>query len=280
MLEVPTTSRKDRVLAVASGFAALAALGVFLWIVGDLAMRGASQLSWKFATGEVEDAGRSGGIGPILVSTALILSLSLAVALPIGTACAAWLSEFARQGGLLARSVRAGVDLLASVPSIVFGLFGMVFFCQVLGMGFSLLAGGLTLACMVLPITIATGYAGFRAVPDEVRQSAAACGLTKASTLWHLLLPGAMPGIAAGLTLGTGRAAAETAALLFTSGYATRWPDGLNDSGRALSVHIYDLAMNVPGGAANAAASALLLLFCLLVINAVASLISERWLGA
>lgn len=267
---------KDRLLGFACAVAALGAFIGFAWIVIDLAWRGAGQLSWEFATGEIEEAGREGGVGPVLVSTALILMVSLLVALPLGTACAAWLSEFARPDHFFTRCIRGGIALLASVPSIVFGLFGMVFFCQILGLGFSLTAGGLTLACMVLPITIATAYAGFQAVPDEVRQSAAACGMSKSATIWHLLLPGAMPGVAAGLTLGTGRAAAETAALLFTSGYATRWPRGLDDSGRALSVHIYDMAMNVPGGAKNAAASAILLLLCLLAINAVASAISER----
>jgi len=278
MANNPTFLARDRLLALASTLAAAAAVGVFAWIAVDLVARGAGQLSWNFPTAEVEDAGRSGGIGPILVSTFLILLVCLAVALPLGTACAAWLSEFANPAGRLTRLVRAGVDLLASVPSIVFGLFGMVFFCQTLGLGFSLTAGGLTLACMVLPITIATAHAGFRAVPDEVRQAAAACGMSKSATLWHLLLPGAMPGVAAGLTLGTGRAAAETAALLFTSGYATRWPEGLGDSGRALSVHIYDLAMNVPGGAPKAAASALVLLVFLFVIHAIASALTERCL--
>jgi len=174
--------------------------------------------------------------------------------------------------------VQRSLDILAGVPSIVFGLFGNAFFALWLGLGFSILAGGLTLACMVLPILIRSVEAGLRSVPDDYRRAAAALALPRTAALRQVLLPMAAPGILVGLILGIGRALAETAALLFTSGYVSQAPGSLLDSGRALSVHIFDLAMNVPGGADRAYASALTLIALLLAINAVAGVISERLL--
>lgn len=168
--------------------------------------------------------------------------------------------------------------MLAGVPSIVFGLFGNAFFCRVLGLGFSILSGGLTLACMVLPLLIRATEEGFRSVPREYRTGAAALGLSRTRTLFSLLLPAAAPGLLVGLVLGIGRAVAETAALIFTSGYVDRWPESLLDSGRSLSIHIFDLSMNVPGGDANAYASALVLMGILLALNGASSALSERWL--
>ena len=208
-------------------------------------------------------------------------------------ACAAnLLADVDGQSGYFGRSRRkrrvrrqssrpAGCSSLhrsSGVPSIVFGLFGNAFFCKTLGLGFSILSGGLTLACMVLPILIRSTEEGFRAVPTGYRLSAAALGLSRTTTLFHLLLPAAVPGLLVGLVLGMGRAIAETAALIFTSGYVDRMPESLLDSGRALSIHIFDLSMNVSGGDANAYASALVLIVLLLAINGTASWLAEHWL--
>ena len=144
-------------------------------------------------------------------------------------------------------------------------------------MGFSILSGGLTLACMLLPILVSTAEAGLHAIPDAYRQSAAALGMSRTATLVHLLLPAAAPALAAGLLLGIGRAGAETAALLFTSGYVDRMPGSLLDSGRTLAIHIFDLSMNVPGGDAPAHASALVLIIVLLLINMVAMRLTTVW---
>jgi phosphate transport system permease protein len=168
--------------------------------------------------------------------------------------------------------------VLAGVPSIVFGLFGNAFFCIYLGLGFSILSGGLTLACMVLPILIRTAEEGLHSAPHDYRLAAAALGMSRSATLVHLLLPAAAPALVAGLMLGIGRAGAETAALIFTSGYVDRMPDSLFDSGRALSVHIYDLSMNVAGGDASAYASALVLIILLLIINSMAKGLIKHWL--
>jgi phosphate transport system permease protein len=251
---------------------------VFLWILGDIVWHGAGRLSWEFLTAPVRKAGRTGGIGPVLVSTALILSVCMAAALPIGIGAAVLLAEFTSEKSPFGRLVRRSLDVLAGVPSIVFGLFGNAFFSKTLGMGFSILSGGLTLACMVLPILIRSTEEGFRSVPEEYRLGAAALGLSRSSALLHLLLPAAAPGLVVGLVLGVGRAIAETAALIFTSGYVDRMPGSLLDSGRALSIHIFDLSMNVAGGDSAAYASALVLVILLLLINGAASWLAEHWL--
>ncbi len=263
--------------AVIRGSAFLVA-GMFLWIVGEVLFHGLGQLSWTFLTAAPEEAGRAGGIGPILVSTGAILAVCMGVSLPLGLGTAVFLSEYTRRESFFGRLVRTSLDVLAGVPSIVFGLFGYAFFSTALGMGFSILSGGLTLAGMVLPILIRSTEAGFRAAPEHLRLGAAALGFSRAGTLFHLLLPAAAPGLVVGLILGVGRALAETAALLFTSGAVMRMPGSLFDSGRALSVHIFDLSMNVPGGEPNAYGTAVVLLGILLVINSLASGLGERWL--
>ena len=251
--------------------AATLVTATFCWLLGDIVWHGLSHVSWTFLTAPPESAGRRGGIWPILVSTALILGVCLAVSLPIGIGTAVLLAEFTSDQSLFGRMTRRSLDVLAGVPSIVFGLFGNAFFCKTLGLGFSILSGGLTLACMVLPILIRSAEEGFRAVPASYRLSAAALGLSHTTTLIYLLLPAAAPGLLVGLVLGVGRAIAETAALIFTSGYVDRMPESLLDSGRALSIHIFDLSMNVSGGDTNAYASALVLIILLLVINGTAS---------
>lgn len=268
----------DRATGFIGAAAALLSLALFAWLLWDLVRLGLPRLSWEFLTAEVEDSGRSGGIGPLMASTFLILVCCLALAIPLGTGCALWLSEFVRRGSPLARIVSGGVDLLASVPSIVFGLFGMVFFARTLGLGFSILSGGLTLACMILPILVRTTLTALESLPADLRPAAAGLGLTKTTATAKILLPAALPGIVVGITLGIGRALSETAALLFTSGYATRWPESLSDSGRALSVHIYDLALNVTNGGPMASSTALVLLALILVVNSIAVALAEHWL--
>ncbi len=268
----------DRVATVVVWSAAVVITGFFVYFMADIAWHGVGRVSWDFLTRPPRDAGRAGGIGPILVSTALILTVCLATSLPIGLGTAVLLAELTPAEGVFGRLVRRSLDVLAGVPSIVFGLFGNALFCKVFGMGFSILSGGLTLACMVLPILIRAAEEGFRSAPAEYRLGAAALGLSRTATLRHLLFPAAMPGLVVGMVLGLGRAIAETAALIFTSGYVDRMPESLLDSGRALAVHIFDLSMNVSGGDANAYASSLVLVVIMLGINWSALGLADRWL--
>ncbi len=267
----------DRLLTWANWTAASGITAVFLWIVWSLVGQGVGHLSLNFLVSEPVNAGREGGIAPILVSTLLILGVCLVITLPLGLATALLLAEFTVSDKRLGAWVRRSLDFLAGVPSIVFGLFGSVFFSKVLGLGFSILSGGLTLACMVLPLLIRATEEGLRSQPTSYRQGAAALGLSKTTTLFKILLPAALPGLMVGIVLSMGRALAETAALIFTSGYVDRFPESLLDSGRALSIHIFDLSMNVPGGDGNAAASALVLLGLLLGLNGIAALITTHW---
>lgn len=269
----------ERVFTATTWLGAGIVTALFLWLLGDLMWQGAAHLSWSFLLSDTADSGRSGGIASILVSTLLILAVALMAAIPLGLLTTVWLTEYTRRDGAMGEALRLSLDVLAGVPSIVFGLFGNAFFSVYLGLGFSIVSGGLTLACMILPIFIRTSEAGLAAVSDDWRRNAAALGMSRASVLWHVLLPAAAPAIAAGLMLGVGRATAETAALIFTSGYVDRMPSSLLDSGRALAVHIYDLSMNVTGGDPAAYASALVLIVLIVAINTGALALSDRWLG-
>lgn len=268
-------AKGDRVATMSLWLAASLVVGMLSWILFDVLLRGISQLSVSFFVAAPADAGRAGGVGTIIVSTLMILAVTLVVAAPLSLASAIALAETTRKSSRFSQVIRRCLDALAAVPSIVFGLFGNAFFCIALGMGHSILSGGLTLACMVLPILIRTTEQAIRAVPDEYRYAAASLGLGRAASLYRIVLPAAAPSMAAGLVLGIGRALAETAALVFTSGYVTRMPGSLFDSGRALSVHIYDLSMNVPGGNSRAYATAAVLVALLLVINASAVLLTR-----
>lgn len=272
-------SLNDQLLTFTVWFSAALVIGAFIWMLSDLTLHGIAKLSWSFLVSAPENAGRAGGIGPILVSTLLILGVALMATIPLGLGTAVYLSEYTYRDGALARFIRMSLDVLAGVPSIVFGLFGNAFFCIWLGLGFSILSGGLTLACMMLPIFIRSTESGLAAVAIEWRHGTSALGLTHAAALWHVLLPASAPAITAGLMLSIGRALAETAALIFTSGYVDRMPDSLYDSGRALSVHIYDLSMNVTGGDESAYGAALVLIVLLVVINGVAASLSDRFLS-
>ncbi len=250
------------------------------WLVWDIVRLGWSSVSWMFVSTEPINSGRSGGILPILLSTSWILAIALATAVPLGLGTAIWLAEYQNQDSTTRRGrwIRLCLDTLAGVPSIVFGLFGYAFFCVYLGFGYSILAGGLTLACMILPLFIRICEDGLRAVSSDWRRAGAALGMSHARVLWSVLLPAATPALIAGLMLSIGRASAETAALLFTSGYVSRSPEGVLDSGRALSVHIYDLTMNVTGGNSAAYATAFVLMLLIILIHGITLLLSHVWL--
>ncbi len=265
--------QREACVTVAVWSAAVSVIGILIWILVDIAVRGLAEINVEFLTNDIQNAGREGGIGPIILSSGLILLVCLVVSIPLSLGTAIALSERVDRETWFARDVRRSLDVLAGVPSIVFGLFGNAFFSITLGLGYSILSGGLTLACMVLPILIRTSEQAIRAVPAEYLYAATALGMKRVSILFRVVLPVAMPAIAAGVVLSIGRALAETAALIFTSGYIARTPGSLLDSGRSLSVHIYDLAMNVPGGGSRAYATACVLVAMLLLINVATALL-------
>ncbi|MDH5394588.1 MAG: phosphate ABC transporter permease PstA [Gammaproteobacteria bacterium] len=253
-------------LGLSTWLAAILVMAAFIWITGDIIIHGVKNISWEFVTTAPQQAGRSGGIYPIIISTLWIVGLALAFTLPLGIACALLMNEM-DSSHIFTRVLNVCLDLLASMPSIVIGLFGNAFFSIALGMGFSILSGALTLSIMMLPLFILSSYNSIRQIPAQYYQNSFSLKLSKSTLVFRILLPIAMPGIVTGIILCTGRALAETAALLFTSGYVTRMPESVFDSGRSMSIHIYDLAMNVPGGNNNSYTTAFVLIILLLFIN-------------
>lgn len=263
---------RGRALGVLALLLLLAPLSLLWTVFGE----GIALLDWSFLLGEPEQAGRAGGIAPIILSTAWVLGICMAVVVPLGLGTALFLVEQLRPVGRFDLGLQWALDGLGAVPSVVFGLFGHRLFVVELGWGYSLLAGGCTLACMVLPLFIRGCEQALRDCPQSYRQAAAGLAISRVGYLRRILLPFAAPGIAAALVLSAGRALAETAVLLFTAGYVTRWPESLFDSGRTLAVHIYDLAMNVSGGSPASAATALVLLGFALFIQLLAWRIGRR----
>lgn len=214
-----------------------------LIVVYFLVARGWRAINWTFLTQPPMDSMTKGGILPCIVGT-LCLSLgAILVALPIGVASAIYLHEYARPGRLL-RAIRIGINNLAGVPSVVFGLFGLAFFVVWLKMGVSILAGSLTLGILTLPVIIGSSEEALRSVPDTYREASLGLGATKWQTIYKVVLPAALPGILTGAILGISRAAGETAPIMFTAAvfYTPSLPTSVFDEIMVLPYHIYVLA--------------------------------------
>jgi phosphate transport system permease protein len=255
-----------------------ALLGLVLLVYGavlyDLARAGLTEIDVEYLTSEPQMSGRTGGVLPMIVATLTVLAIAVVTALPISIGAALFVTEILHPASGWAQLMRACLLILACVPSIAFGFFGAAFFGQTLGFGISLLTGGLTLAVMILPVCTFALEEVFRMLPSGYRAGAFALGSSRTRFIFTVLLPLSAPQILSVALLGMSRALAETAALLFTSGYSDRMPHSVMDPGRVLSVHIYDLAMNIPGGDRMASAAALLLIALFLVIVAIFLLLS------
>ena len=214
-----------------------------LVVIYFLVVRGWSAINWTFLTQPPVDSMTKGGILPCIIGT-LCLSLgAILVALPIGVASAIYLHEYARPGRIV-RLIRLGINNLAGVPSVVFGLFGLAFFVVYLKMGVSILAGSLTLGALTLPVIIGATEEALRAVPDTYREASLGLGATKWQTIYRVVLPAALPGILTGAILGISRAAGETAPIMFTAAvfFTPSLPTSIFDEIMALPYHIYVLA--------------------------------------
>jgi len=212
-------------------------------IIGFLVKNGISAISWEFLTQPPKNYMTEGGVWPCIVGTLLLALGSMAVALPLGVASAIYLHEYARPGTMM-RIIRLGVNNLAGVPSVVFGLFGLGLFVTAMKLGVSLVAGWLTLGVLCLPVVIGTAEEALRSVPSTYREASLALGGTKWQTIWRVVLPSALPGILTGSILGVGRAAGETAAIMFTAAvfYTPKMPNSIFSDVMALPYHIYVLA--------------------------------------
>jgi len=259
----------------ASGIATMLILGVLLAFI---VIRGAPALSWEFLTKTPRDSGRAGGIFPAIVGTLYLVGGAIALALPIGVFAAIYLSEYAKEGRIT-RLVRMGVDALNGTPSVVFGLFGMAFFVLYLEFGRCLLAGQLTLGLMILPTIVRTTEESLKFVPISLREGSLALGATKWQTVRRVVLPPSLPGIITGAILAVGRAAGETAPIIFTAAvFITRFlPDGLFDPVMALPYHLFSLAVGVPNSETNAYGTAVVLLALVLLVDMGAIILRNRY---
>jgi len=221
--------------------------------------------------------GREGGIFPAIIGTILLSLMAIAIALPLGIGTAVYLSEYTRDSALT-RAIRFGTDCLAGIPSIIFGLFGYIFFVTTLHMGWSLIAGALTLAIMVLPTLIRTAEEAIRAVPQSWREVSVSLGATRWETVRKVVLPNALPGIVTGIMLSFGRSIGETAAVIFTAGSSFRLPRGAFDSVRTLAVHFYILAREGLSSE-KAYATAAVLVISVLAINILTYSLMNRFIA-
>ncbi len=250
------------------GTATLLTVAVLVFIIAFVLSKGLPGVTWEFLSSSPKDMGKAGGILPTLVGTVLLPLLAIAIALPLGVGTAVYLTEYTRENRLT-RTLRFGTDCLAGIPSIIFGLFGFIFFVVMLGMGWCLLSGALTLAIMVLPTIIRTSEEAIRAVPHAYREVSFSLGATRWETVLKVVLPNALPGIVTGVMLGIGRSIGETAAVIFTAGSSLRMPTTVFDSVRTMSVHFYILAREGIS-TENAYATAAILIISVLLVNLVA----------
>lgn len=212
---------------------------------------------------------------PSIINTFLIVFIALLIVTPIGILSAIYLVEYAKPGNKIVKLVRITAETLSGIPSIVFGLFGMLFFVSFLGWRFSLLAGACTVAMMVLPIIMRSTEEALMAVPRSQREASFGLGAMKLRTIFRIVLPSAMPGVLAGIILSVGRIVGETAALIFTAGSAPRIPGSLFNSARTLSVHMY--LLSTEGLHKDQAyATGVVLLVLVLVINGISSFLASK----
>ena len=217
------------------------------YILFDIIRKGLPAINWEFISGFPRKSGSEGGIFPAIVGTLYLVLGTMLTALPLGMASAVYLSEYARQT-FFTRSIRLAIITLAGVPSIVFGLFGLGMFVIFFGFGASILAGCLTLACMVLPTIIVASEEALRAVPQTLREGSLALGATQWQTIWKNVLPYSLSGMLTGSILGIGRAAGETAPILLTVAafFLPKLPQSIFDQVMALPYHLYILATQHP----------------------------------
>ncbi len=212
---------------------------------------------------------------PALITTVLMVALTLVLAVPLGVFTAIYMVEYARRGNRLVKLVRVTAETLSGIPSIVYGLFGLLFFVSFLGWGFSVLAGCFTLGIMILPLIMRTTEESLKSVPDSYREGAFGLGAGRLRTVFRLVLPAAAPGILAGVILAVGRIVGETAALIYTAGTVAKVPENPLASARTLAVHMY--ALSSEGLNTNQAyATAVVLLIVVAGINALSYALAKR----
>jgi len=253
--------------------ATIITVGALLFVVGYILVKGIPNLSWKHFEWKYTTENLS--LMPALLNTILMTALSLLIAVPLGVFAAIYLVEYAKRGSKLVSVIRMNAETLAGIPSIVYGLFGMLFFVTALKLGFSMLSGALTISIMILPVILRTSEEALMSVPDSYREGSFGLGAGRLRTVFRVVLPDAVPGILAGVILGVGRTVGETAALLYTAGTSSDTVSGIMDSARTLSVHMYALSQE---GLyiKQTYATAVVLLIIVVGINALSATVAKR----
>ena len=252
---------------------AVITVGVLVMLIGYILIRGIPNLTpslfaWTYSTENVS-------MMPALVNTVLMVLFSLLIAAPVGIASAIYLVEYAKRGNKFIGLIRVTTETLQGIPSIVYGLFGALFFVKALDWGLSLIAGAFTLAIMILPLIMRTTEEALKSVPDSYREGAFGLGAGRVRTVFRIILPTAVPGILAGVILAIGRIVGESAALIFSAGTIAAVPGSVFDSARTLSVHMYCL-YSEGLYTDQAAATAVILLLIVIAINWVSNFVAKR----
>jgi len=264
----------DWVRVISVWGAALITVSVLLYLAGFILVKGIPHITPSLfsTTYTVENQ----SLFPALVTTLLMVGLTLIIAVPFGIFTAIYLVEYAKRGSRLVKIIRTTTETLAGIPSIVYGLFGYIFFATWLGWGKSILAGCFTLAIMILPLIMRTTEESLKSIPDTYREGSFGLGAGRLRTVWRITLPSAAPGIFAGIILSVGRIVGETAALMFTIGSVIQLPSSLFSQGRTLALHVYQLSSQ--GHYVNEAyATAVVLLIVVLCINLLSTAVERRF---
>ena len=257
--------------------AALFVLVVLTAIIIYILLKGIPVVNWSFLTEIPRGMGRTGGISSTIVGTILITVVAVIIAAPFGIGTAFYLAEYTR-GNIITRVIRFSAESLAGIPSIVYGLFGFIFFVIYLNLGWSVLSGGLTLAFMILPTIIRTSEEAILAVPRAYREVSFSLGATKWQTIIKVVFPSALQGIVNGVILSVGRCVAETAAVILTAGSALRMPESIFSPSRTMAVHFYVLASEGIS-MENAYGTAALLIILIFFINVIANTMVNRFVA-
>ena len=244
-----------------------------LYLVGDILVKGIPNLKPELFSLNFTTENQS--MLPSLINTLIITALALLVSIPLGIGGAIYLAEYAKRNSVMVRLIRITAETLSGIPSIIYGLFGMMFFVNALSLKLSLLSGALTLALMVLPLILRTTEEALLSVPDSYREGSFGLGAGKLRTVMKIVLPPAMPGILSGIVLAIGRIVGETAALLYTTGTVAKLPENILSSGRTLSLHMYVLS-GEGLYIGEAYATAVILLLFVLGMNGLSTLISKK----
>ncbi|MCL2150769.1 MAG: phosphate ABC transporter permease PstA [Coriobacteriia bacterium] len=257
--------------------AAILVLVVLVAIIVYILIKGLPVLDWQFLTENPRNMGRDGGVFSTIVGTVLVTVVAIVIAVPFGIGTAFYLAEYTKES-IVTRIIRFSAESLAGIPSIVYGLFGFLFFVIYLNLKWSVLSGGLTLAFMILPTIIRTSEEAILAVPQTYREVSFSLGSTKWQTTFHAVFPSALRGIANGIILSIGRCIAETAAVVLTAGSSLRLPGSIFAPTRTMAVHFYILAREGIS-MENAYGTAALLIILIFVINVVVNALINRFVA-